>query len=82
LKHTGYNLEQLIGESAYYFFHGDDLKDILKSHASITLKPEVSVVNYRLRENDGSFTSLRTYSKQLPPNDGNGTIITMTEVVD
>lgn len=82
LAHTGYAIEDLIGESAYSFFHGDDLKEILKSHASITLRPEVSEVTYRLKAKNGSFILLRTYSKQLPTEDGSGTIVTITEPLE
>lgn len=81
LNHSGYRSEQLIGESAYSFFHPEDMKAILKSHASITLKPQVSMVEYRLRKADNTYALLRTYSKQLPPEENDGMIVTITELL-
>ncbi len=82
LKHTGYSEKEIVGESAYSFFHADDMKDILKSHASITLKPEISTVEYRIRKADGSYTPVRTHSKQIPSDTGNGMIVTITEALE
>ena len=82
LVHSGYRKDQLIGESAYSFFHPEDMKAILKSHASITLKPEVATVEYRFRKADDSYSLFRTYSKQLSTNTEGGIIITYTEVLE
>lgn len=82
VNHSGYKKEQLVGESAYSFFHPEDMKAILQSHASITLKPEVASVEYRFRKADDSFSLFRTYSKQLSTETEDGMMITLTEVLE
>ncbi|MGB1317307.1 MAG: PAS domain-containing protein, partial [Flavobacteriales bacterium] len=46
----GYAESELVGNSGYDYFHPDDFQAILKSHAKVTIKPEVDEVEYRIRK--------------------------------
>lgn len=79
---TGRKSEEVLDTSAYDYFHGDDLTDILKSHASITLTPEVSVVSYRFRKKDDTYVRLISYSKNVSEESGAEFIVALSELVD
>jgi PAS domain S-box-containing protein len=61
----GYEPEDLIGHSAYDFFHPQDLDAIRKSHSTILETPDTSTVEYRIRRKDCSYTWFETTSKTL-----------------
>lgn len=59
----GYEPEELLGHSAYEFFHPEDLDQIKNSHDSILELPDTSTVSYRIRRKDGSYTWFETTSR-------------------
>jgi PAS domain S-box-containing protein len=56
----GYAPEELVGHSAYEFFHPDDLAQIRDSHATILDVPMTYTVAYRHRCQDGHYIWLET----------------------
>ncbi len=58
----GYEAEDLLGRSAYDFFHPDDLQAIRKSHQAITSGPLIYTVQYRIRRKDGEYVWFETNS--------------------
>ncbi len=75
---TGYSSEELQGNSAYDYFHPDDFQAILKSHAKITIKPEVDDVKYRLKKADGELVSVQSLSRTITDNLGKEIIVAFT----
>lgn len=69
-KLIGYTPKELKGQSPYDYFHPDDFQMILKSHAKVTIRPEVDRVNYRIRLKDGSYKRVRSLSRQITDPDG------------
>lgn len=61
----GYEPEDLVGRSAYDFFHPDDLKSIQGSHEAVLDQADVQTVSYRIRTKDGSYTWFETTSKTI-----------------
>jgi PAS domain S-box-containing protein len=59
----GYTPEEMIGKSAYDFFHPDDISAVSHSHNSIMEAPQVSTVSYRIRKKDRSYLWVETTSK-------------------
>ena len=75
---TGYSPQEMVGTSAYDHFHSEDFQAILKSHAKITIKPEVDMVDYRLRMKDGSYKAVRSLSKKIIGESGAEFILAFT----
>lgn len=61
----GYEPEEIIGHSAYNFFHPEDLLTIQNSHTSILEKSDTSTIIYRILRKDGSYTWFETTSKAV-----------------
>ena len=61
----GFEPEDLIGTSAYDYFHPEDLQQIQNSHSSINAKNNIATVIYRIRRKDGSYTWFETTSRLL-----------------
>jgi len=61
----GYAPEELIGHSAYEFFHPDDLAEIQKAHWAILDLPETNTITYRIRCKDGHYIWFETLSRTL-----------------
>ena len=61
----GYEPEELVGRSAYEFFHPDDLEAIRQTHSAILQRPDVYTVSYRIRRKDGSYTRFETTSRTV-----------------
>ena len=61
----GYEPEDLIGRTAYDFFHPDDLASIKESHSAVLELPETRTVSYRIRRKDGSYTWFETTSRTV-----------------
>ena len=61
----GYAPEELIGRSAYEFFHPNDLAEISKSHSTILQLPDTYTVTYRIRRRDGSYIWFETTSRTV-----------------
>lgn len=57
----GYDEDDLIGKSAYEFFHPECLSNIVKSHVS-SLN---STVNYRIRSKNGNYVYVKTESFKI-----------------
>ncbi|MDB4656109.1 PAS domain-containing protein [Flavobacteriales bacterium] len=73
-----YTPEKLNGTSAYDYFHPEDFQAILKSHAKVTIKPEIDEVMYRLKNANGVYQGVRSLSKTLKDNTGKEIIIAFT----
>ena len=58
------------------------MKETLKSHATVTLKPEVSIVTYRLRKKDDSFVKLTSYSKNILDEFGTQFIVVLSTIAE
>lgn len=61
----GYEPSELVGRSAYEFFHPDDLERVAESHVRITDQTDVSLVTYRFRRKDGSYAWIESASQGL-----------------
>lgn len=66
----GYTAEELVGTSAYDYFHPDDLKAIEKSHSKVMETKDVPLVQYRILKKDGSFGWFETTSKSIRNKEG------------
>lgn len=77
----GWAPEDLVGTSAYDYFHPEDLERIAANHeAHIDVDP-VDPVVYRFRCRDGSWRWVETRSKAYRSEDGVGAIISITRDV-
>lgn len=65
----GYKPDELVGHSAYEFFHDDDLKAIQASHAAVKNK-QYTTIAYRIRKKDGTFTWFETTSCSFGAREG------------
>jgi PAS domain S-box-containing protein len=65
----GYEPEDLLGRTAYDFFHPDDLAAIKEAHSLVRELPDTRTVSYRIRRKDGSYTWFETTSRAVPEDD-------------
>lgn len=79
-KLLGYRPDELIGRSAYAFFHPEDLDEIRKSHRTILDQTSDHTVSYRIRRKDGQYLWVETNSKMVRGQDrkNSGEIIAIT----
>ncbi len=61
----GYQPEELVGKSAYDFFHPEDIPEVRESHEDILEQPIVNCVSYRIRKKDGTYTWFETTSQTI-----------------
>lgn len=61
----GYEPAELVGRSAYEFFHPDDLERVAETHVRITDQADTDVVTYRFRRKDGGYAWLESASQGL-----------------
>lgn len=61
----GYKPAELVGTSAYEYFHPEDLAEIAASHERVLEEPDISTVVYRIRCKDGSYTWFETTSRNI-----------------
>ncbi|MGB3632978.1 MAG: PAS domain-containing protein, partial [Rubrobacteraceae bacterium] len=61
----GYEPEELVGMSAYDFFHPDDLKEISESHSAVVRQQETYTVSYRIRCKNGAYRWFETTSRMV-----------------
>ncbi|CAA9463181.1 MAG: diguanylate cyclase/phosphodiesterase (GGDEF & EAL domains) with PAS/PAC sensor(s) [uncultured Rubrobacteraceae bacterium] len=61
----GYEPEELIGHSAYEFFHPEDLETVKRAHSSVLELPDTYIVSYRVRRKDGSYLWFETSSRTI-----------------
>jgi len=78
---TGYPFSELENQSCYDYFHPEDLVAVLKSHAGVTIKPSIGVVNYRFETKSGDFVQLESLSKQLKGKGVEDKIVVITRLV-
>jgi PAS domain S-box-containing protein len=62
----GYQPDELIGRSAYEYFHPDDLQIIQKSHETIVSENVGTRLIYRILKKSGEFTWFETTSRFVP----------------
>lgn len=70
----GYEPSELIGKSAYEFFHPVDLVRISKSHFEIANENSITTVVYRIRHKNGNYVWVRSFSQNTGEN-----LISMTK---
>jgi len=61
----GFSPDELAGNSAYDYFHPDDLETIRKSHDTIATTTDIFSVAYRIRRKDGGYRWVETTSKTI-----------------
>ena len=61
----GYAPEELIGYSAYEFFHPEDLALIQQAHAVILEVPDTNTITYRIRCKDSNYIWFETTSRTI-----------------
>lgn len=61
----GYEPEELIGHSAYEFFHPEDINKINNSHNYIVEKTDIYTVTYRIICKDGHYIWFETTSRTV-----------------
>lgn len=61
----GYEVEEMIGRSAYEFFHPEDLRAIQEADKVIQDRPSTSTITYRVRRKDDSYIWLETTSRMI-----------------
>lgn len=71
----GYSEDELIGHSAYEFFHPDDMPTVRTSHDTVMVSDDIPRVTYRIRCKDGEFRWFETASSRLSPGAMNKTEI-------
>jgi PAS domain S-box-containing protein len=64
-KLLGYRPDELVGHSAYEFFHPDDLEAIRQSHHNIVETGTTNFVRYRIRRHDGNYIWVETASNTV-----------------
>ena len=61
----GYEPEELVGHSAYEFFHPEDLEQTSTTHSMMLQHPDVYTVSYRIQRKDGSYIWFETTSRRV-----------------
>jgi len=61
----GYTPDELLGKSAYDFFHPADMGEIRGRHDEILEKPISSTITYRIRHKKGHYVWVETTSKTV-----------------
>lgn len=74
----GYTPKELIGTSPYDYFLPEDFQKILKSHAKVTIRPEIDRVEYRIKMKDGNYKKVRSLSRQVKDPTGLELILVVT----
>ncbi len=66
----GYAPEELLGRSAYAFFHPDDVPYIADSHSEQVAAQRDNIVTYRIRHRDGHYLWFETQSWTISDQQG------------
>ena len=61
----GYDPDEVVGRSAYDFFHPDDIGAVEDSHDSILQTPHSTTIQYRARHKNGNWVWLETISQGI-----------------
>lgn len=77
----GWTPEQMLGRSAYDYFHPDDLARIADNHAQHVSGDIVDSIEYRLRTADGSYRWVETHSTNIKDAQGLPQIVGFTRDV-
>lgn len=78
-KMLGYEPEELIGRSAFEFFHPDDLDAIRVSYATVLSATPTDAVQCRIRHKEGNYTWLEMKSKGVEAAANGGTVFIIEE---
>jgi len=62
----GYEEAEIIGHSAYEFFHPDDIPKVQESHSTVTSSTTIPRITYRIRTKNGSYRWFETISATAP----------------
>lgn len=62
---VGYPQDELVNRNVYYFFHPEDLENILKSHKTIIKTPVTYTVAYRFKHKKGHYVWVEATSKTI-----------------
>ncbi len=62
----GYEPEQLIGHSAYEFFHPQDLAVLSQSHSNLLNSLDIAAISYRIRRLDGNYIWFESTMTPIP----------------
>ncbi|HEY7703831.1 MAG TPA: PAS domain-containing sensor histidine kinase [Acidimicrobiia bacterium] len=76
---VGWEPRELIGKSAYDFFHPDDLAAIVKGHTAALTTAEPQAISCRFRRKDGEYVWLESSGRPLR-DFGTGEIVMMIAV--
>ena len=68
---TGYTQDELLGESAYKFYHPKDLSLMHDSFNKVLKMPENSVFNFRFRKKDGTYIWFESSAKTIRDDQNN-----------
>jgi len=77
----GWRPEEMVGRSAYDFFHGEDLDRIAENHGAQEDPEGSPAIVYRLRKKDGSFAWVETHSRAYHDDQGRDRIVAITHDV-
>ena len=77
-KILGYDANELLGNSAYDYFHPEDFQSILKTHAKVSIRPQIEEVSYRIRNKDGKYLNVSSLSRTIRVAGESEFIIAMT----
>ncbi|MGK7903368.1 MAG: PAS domain S-box protein [Hormoscilla sp.] len=61
----GYEPDELVGRSAYEFFHPEDCRSIQQTHNAVLEQSDIRTNAYRIRRRDGSYIWFETTSKTV-----------------
>ncbi|MBW4650477.1 MAG: PAS domain S-box protein [Kastovskya adunca ATA6-11-RM4] len=61
----GYEPEELVGHSAYEFFHPEDLDTITQSHSTTLELPDTHTVSYRVHHKQGNYIWFETTNRAI-----------------
>lgn len=75
---VGYTPKELVGTSPYDYFHSDDFQTILKSHAKVTVRPDIDRVDYRLKLPNGQYKEVGSFSRQIKDPSGLEFLLVLT----
>lgn len=73
----GWHPDELVGETAYEYFHPDDVAAIMQSHEASVFAEAETVVQFRIRCKEGGYKWVETTSRTVEE-DGVKTIYTVT----
>lgn len=81
-RFLGWRPEELVGHTAYDYFHPDDVEEIGKSHGDTLYEWQPTVVTYRIRRADGGYEWVETTSRTIEREaTDRGTIFTVTRPI-